>query len=296
MTFADSKNGTVVGGVTTGGLIIRTTNAGESWITPPCPTCGALNAVCFPSSEVGIAVGEAGTILRTTNGGDHWAVQWSGSAKSSLADVCFTDLSNGVIVGSEAGRGIVLRTTDGGSTWGQLTLVGAPGLRGACFPDKDTGWVVGADGWMSKTTDGGSSWERTVSGTYRSMSAVHFGDAKTGWAVGDGGTILKSVSGSVTSAGRGEAGNELPEFSLDQNYPNPFNPVTTVSYRLPALSRVKLAVYDLLGREVAVLVDEEQPTGRYSTVLDVGKLPSGVYLYRLQAGVFSETRRMVLVR
>jgi hypothetical protein len=274
-------------------MIIRTTNAGESWITPPCPTSGALAAVCFSGSDVGMAVGEAGTILRTTNGGDHWAYQWSGS-RASFTDVCFTDPNNGTIVGVLGGCGVVFRTTDGGNTWGQSTVAGAPELCGVCFPDRNTGWVVGADGWISKTTDGGMSWGRGASGYCQTLRAIHFVDSKTGWAVGDGGTILKSTLGSVTSVEHGQVGGEPTGFALEQNYPNPFNPLTVVDWQLPVAGVVKLSVYDLLGREVAVLVNEWKMSGMHRATFDGSGLASGVYVYRLIVGGFVTSRTMVL--
>ncbi|MXW65371.1 MAG: T9SS type A sorting domain-containing protein, partial [Bacteroidetes bacterium SB0668_bin_1] len=73
------------------------------------------------------------------------------------------------------------------------------------------------------------------------------------------------------------------EVSLGQNYPNPFNPETTIRYALPWAGNVRLAVYDLLGHEVAVLVDESKPAGHHTTRFDAGDLPSGAYVYRLQA-------------
>jgi hypothetical protein len=92
-------------------------------------------------------------------------------------------------------------------------------------------------------------------------------------------------------------------FQLDQNYPNPFNPSTTIEYTVAGVgiqasgvSRVRLAVYDMLGREVAVLVDEQKAPGRYSAVFDAAGLPTGVYVYRLQAGDYVEAKRLVVVR
>jgi hypothetical protein len=85
-------------------------------------------------------------------------------------------------------------------------------------------------------------------------------------------------------------------FSLQQNYPNPFNPKTVISYQLPVVSNVRLGVYDLLGREVALLVNEKQPAGSYSVTFDGGKLASGTYLYRIVAERYVHTKRMVLVR
>jgi len=89
-------------------------------------------------------------------------------------------------------------------------------------------------------------------------------------------------------------------FALEQNYPNPFNPTTVVSYHIPVISNqssvVSVKVYDLLGREVAVLIDEVKPAGRHSVSWDAGDQPSGVYFYTIQAGNNRETKRMMLVR
>jgi hypothetical protein len=101
------------------------------------------------------------------------------------------------------------------------------------------------------------------------------------------------------------AGDGLPaEFALSQNYPNPFNPSTTIEYDIPRLSQVTLKVFDILGREVAVLVSERVVPGRYRVAWDTRGVSSGVYLYRLQAhpvqegegGSYSMTRKMVLLR
>ena len=89
----------------------------------------------------------------------------------------------------------------------------------------------------------------------------------------------------------------LPKtFSLDQNYPNPFNPVTTIHYELPEDIQVRLIVYDVLGREVATLVDEVQKAGRYDVAFDASRLASGMYLYRIEAGTFTKVHRMVLMK
>jgi hypothetical protein len=85
-------------------------------------------------------------------------------------------------------------------------------------------------------------------------------------------------------------------FSLEQNYPNPFNPTTTITFALPIKSFVSLRVFDALGREVATLVNDEFLAGRYSKKWDASGLPSGVYFYRLQAGSFVETRKLLLLK
>ena len=86
------------------------------------------------------------------------------------------------------------------------------------------------------------------------------------------------------------------DFALEQNYPNPFNPVTTISFSLAERSLVKLAVYDLTGRQVARLVNEERGAGNYAVTFDAGLLPTGVYFYELQAGSFAAVRKLILMK
>jgi len=85
-------------------------------------------------------------------------------------------------------------------------------------------------------------------------------------------------------------------FALNQNYPNPFNPTTAIRYQVPAATPVRLSLYDLLGREVAVLVDELKAPGGYEVRFDGTGFASGVYLYRLTAGSHVESRRMILMK
>ncbi len=85
-------------------------------------------------------------------------------------------------------------------------------------------------------------------------------------------------------------------FQEPQNYPNPFNPTTRIRYALPQRAHVRLSVYDVQGRRVAVLVASEQPAGRYEVAFEAGALPSGVYFYRLEAGAFRAVRQMLLLR
>jgi len=86
------------------------------------------------------------------------------------------------------------------------------------------------------------------------------------------------------------------DFNLSQNYPNPFNPSTKINYSVPVKGNVKLTVYDLLGRKVTELVNEIKPAGKYSVNFDAGELASGTYIYRLKAGNFSISRKMILVK
>jgi hypothetical protein len=86
------------------------------------------------------------------------------------------------------------------------------------------------------------------------------------------------------------------EYNLAQNYPNPFNPTTTITFTLPKQDLVVLKVYNILGQEVATLINEVRNAGRYSKIFDASQLPSGVYIYKLTAGSFTESRKMILLR
>lgn len=86
------------------------------------------------------------------------------------------------------------------------------------------------------------------------------------------------------------------EFSLQQNYPNPFNPITTIEYSVPSASVVQLKIYDILGNEVAELVNEEQANGTYRAEFEATNLSSGTYFYQIRTGSFVETKKMLLLK
>ncbi|MBK9096982.1 MAG: T9SS type A sorting domain-containing protein [bacterium] len=97
--------------------------------------------------------------------------------------------------------------------------------------------------------------------------------------------------------GYSENPNSIPaNFYLSQNYPNPFNPSTVIGYQLPVSGNVTLKVYDSLGREVATLVDEYVVAGSYEIEFDASKLSSGVYLYKLTAGNFTNSKKLLLLK
>jgi hypothetical protein len=94
-----------------------------------------------------------------------------------------------------------------------------------------------------------------------------------------------------------EVSDEIPvRTELFQNYPNPFNPTTTIGFKVQGSGSVVLKVFDILGKEVATLVNEELRSGSYSRTFDGSGLASGVYFYRLEAGSFSQTRRLLLLK
>ncbi len=102
---------------------------------------------------------------------------------------------------------------------------------------------------------------------------------------------------SVSTIGIEPVGNAVPEaYSLSQNYPNPFNPATNIKFQLPREEFVKLSIFDMLGREIEILVNKEMKPGTYRADWNASKFSSGVYFYRLEAGEFTETRKMILVK
>ncbi|MBX2990089.1 MAG: T9SS type A sorting domain-containing protein [Bacteroidetes bacterium] len=139
-------------------------------------------------------------------------------------------------------------------------------------------------------------------------SDITHGDLIVYVDIGNNGTIDDTLELQNQATGIGDdQGSALPnEYRLEQNYPNPFNPTTTIRYSLtpdPSPSgrgekgvRVLLKVYDLLGREVATLVNEVKAPGRYSVTWDAGNVASGVYYYKLMAGSFNQVKKMLLVR
>jgi hypothetical protein len=94
----------------------------------------------------------------------------------------------------------------------------------------------------------------------------------------------------------GNQNNVPKQYGLTQNYPNPFNPTTVIAYQLPKAGNVKLIVYDLLGREVKTLVNEFKQAGSYNVSLDASELASGVYFYRINAGDFTDVKKMMLIK
>jgi hypothetical protein len=105
-------------------------------------------------------------------------------------------------------------------------------------------------------------------------------------------TPFKTISINV-----GPYGSSLPKtYALEQSYPNPFNPTTSIAYQIPVQSKVSLKVYDVLGREVATLVNGEQSAGSKVVQFNGSNLASGVYYYRLSAGAFSDMKKMLLIK
>jgi hypothetical protein len=167
------------------------------------------------------------------------------------------------------------------------------------FTDSNTGWIAGYSASLNKavllkTTNGGVDWEEQLTNIKPWLHSVYFVDSENGWAVGSGGTIIstKDISLSVTN----EHSSIPNEYKLLQNYPNPFNPTTKIIYEIVDKSYVSLTIYDILGKEVATLVNQEKPAGEYEVKFSGKDLTSGIYFYNLTAGNFRETKKMLLLK
>ena len=317
--FTDVNTGTIVGGdwSNDSGIILRTTNGGSDWVKQPVDSIQGfqgLNAVYFTDENNGTVIGGRfngitqnyeSIILTTTDAGKKWDIH-SAETTSILNDTHFTDSNNGTIVGGGicAGQGIILRTTDGGKSWFTQYLF-TPydgGLSGVYFTDANNGTAVGTgkngEGLIFRTIDGGSNWVSQTIGTNNWLQGVCFTDVLTGWAVGMNGTILHTTNGGVTFVEETQTDiNEVPkDFLLYQNYPNPFNPSTSIQYAVSSRQFVVLRVFDVLGNEIATLVNEEKPVGNYEVTWDAENLASGIYFYQLKAGNNVETKKMILLK
>jgi hypothetical protein len=250
--------------------------------------------VTFANSTVGLAVGWGGTVFWTTDGGISWIDRSTGT-QVALEAAAFVDTSTVLAVGD---LGMVLRTTNAGLSWTQLSTGTESGLKDIVLTGGGNGTAVGDYGTIFRTTNGGLNWSLQETGTPWGLRGTFFTDAFMGYAVGEFGMILATATaGNPTGIPDEGSASPLPtHHTLEQNFPNPFNPTTTIRYTLQSRTSVTLKVYDILGREVATLVDEVQGAGDKTVRFNAANLAGGVYLYRLVAGEYAETRKSVLVR
>ncbi|MCG3155926.1 MAG: Ycf48-like protein [bacterium] len=222
----------------------------------------------------------------------------------TLYAVGFVDSISGWACGD---RGLILHTRDG-ENWRAQTTPLPRSLFDIAFVDSRVGWAVGNHGTILHTLDGGETWTMQISGASVDLNEIAALSADTACVVGNGSTILITVDGGLTwqpGSVRTLVAldvNFVPlQFMLHQNHPNPFNRSTAISFSLPRAGFVTLKIYNLLGRLVAVLFDREAAPGRYEVVwngkdLRGHEVPSGIYIYRLQAGQVEVAKRMMLVR
>jgi len=283
------------------GSLMHTTDGGDSW---SLDTTGlGSNDVYFADSQHGWAVNDDGEILATSDGAVTWTVQREADQfiHDDLFSVYFVNTDSGWAAGD---RGTVLFTSDGGENWEELSTGIYTDFFTVTFITSDVGWVAG-DGYILGTTDAGQTWEYFDEVTTNSVNDIFFLDKETGWFAGNHGTLLSTSNGGgiVTGIEDASGGNKnVPaRFTLKQNYPNPFNPSTTIAYTLPREAEVSVTVYNVLGNHVATLINQYQEAGEYSvrwngwnaTGEHVG---AGVYFYRVSAGEYEQTKKMVLLK
>ena len=297
VSFVDENNGWAAS--YPNGKVYHTTNGGGIWTEDSTGT-GELYGCCFWNTKTGVVVGYDGKILRTTDGGTTWK-QRSAFTAREFNNVGFIDSTTGWAVGENGSdNGIISKTTDSGITWTVLDTINDAALYDVQFIDKNTGWTVGGSpsnlgAAIYYTTDGGNNWvlqkRDTSAYFFESISIV---DSQHGWVAGNSGSILTMKTAATTSVS--VTVHKPVGFELEQNYPNPFNPSTTIEYSIPQQSFVTLKVYDLLGREVASLVNKELQSGSYKTQLNASNLASGVYLYRLNVNGITQTRKLTVMK
>ncbi|MBI3193810.1 MAG: T9SS type A sorting domain-containing protein [Ignavibacteriae bacterium] len=291
--FTDASYGYVAGqfsGDVTKAVVYSTIDGGASWTQMLFDDrIQSLNSVLFVNPVNGWMAASNGRMLYTTDGGSNWIFQSYAANRS----VFFTDDS----VGWASGDGnTVYWTSDGGTNWNPANTSQMNSLNDVHFINRTEGYAVGSpSNAVVKSFDGGRTWKNLPTQTAGSVfNSVYFVNSDTGWVVGSGGIILKTVTGGEVPTDVIENESMPVQTYLSQNYPNPFNPSTVISYQLKVKSVVSLNVFNVLGRKIATLVNEEKARGEYKVEWDATGFPSGLYLYKFQTGSIVEVRKMVL--
>ena len=195
-------------------------------------------------------------------------------------------------------------TTNGGESWERidstlLEIDSHGSVDGLLLDNHVEGrFYISYTGGLYLTEDNGKHYQKIYSGITGTIWSDNK-DPATIYFNSDQG-LLKFIDTVTVGVERIE--NEIPSnFVLEQNYPNPFNPSTTIKYSIPVVETkhapsVRLTVYDILGQEVATLVNEIQPPGNYEVTFDANNLSSSVYYYQIKSGNFVKTRKMILLR
>jgi photosystem II stability/assembly factor-like uncharacterized protein len=311
--FVNSTTGIIVGKYS---VVLKTTDAGITWTKKLVLSGYNFTNLSFIDEHYGVITGSVfssqifeygeAAIILTTDGGETWRRTYSG-IPHHISSTFFFDANTGVAGGIYIDRDsppdphyyTIIKTTDKGITWNVLTSGAGFGFLDIDFADRNNGLAVGTRGAIFRTTDGGINWEEMYGGNSIELNSVSILNSSKALTVGSRGVILLNKNTGLLDNPEIE---EFPfvavptEFSLNQNYPNPFNPMTIISYTLPAETKVHLTVYDAIGREIIVLVNKEQLPGTYSVRFQADALSNGVYYYRISAGEFTGTKKMILIK
>ena len=279
-----------------GGVYISTNN-GANWMQT------SLNnqwVYCFTTLGNNIFAGTNNGVYLSTNNGTNWT-------QSGLTDryiYSFATRGNFIFAGSEEympNYGGVYYSTNNGSSWTQTTINNVTVFSLATYGNNV--FSGPAYNGVYQSTNNGTNWFGINQG-FNIVSTVR-ALLITGNYIYAGRVEYSVWRRPLTDfAGIQNISTETPSaFSLSQNYPNPFNPTTTIRYELPRAGVVRLAVYDVMGREVEMLVNERLTAGSYETVWNAcltngqgTRFASGVYFYRLTTEGYGETKRMLLIK
>jgi photosystem II stability/assembly factor-like uncharacterized protein len=301
----DRREGVAIGDPVGGKwTIAKTTDGGTSWArisNEPVQINGEWGLdrliTYAGSSCIWFTSGKDGRIYRSSNRGESWdtiKTPWGGASYLSFSDSLHGFISN--LNTPNGKQGAVTR--DGGNTWSTFTL---PVPTYAVFDKDTTDLWIGSGSEIHHSSDFGTSWtkEFTANHDIADLSFANNGLSLSGWAVGwisgvDTGGI-SGYTGTVTDVSVQSL--DLPrQSSLSQNYPNPFNPSTTIHYALSNSEEINITVFTLLGEPLEVLVDGRQEAGTHEVNFNGSPYPSGVYFYRIQAGHFTEVKKLLFIR
>jgi photosystem II stability/assembly factor-like uncharacterized protein len=266
------------------------TDSGKSWkkVNKGLTNYGWVTSLAVSGDNI-FAGTYIGGVFLSTNNGTNWTEGLTYHQVLSLT-VCETNLFAGT-----KGDGI-FRSTNNGTNWTKLNSGLTVPDNVVCFGVIGNNIFAGIENNnIILSTDNGTNWAHVMdSPPYTAVYAIDFCGADVFAGTGGAG-IWKRPLSEITSIFN-KASNLPQQFNLFQNYPNPFNPSTVISYSLPSVSNVKLIVYNTLGQTVKVLEDGFKNAGNYSIDFNAVDLPSGIYFYRLEAGQFSQVKKMLLLK
>ncbi len=300
ISFFDPSLGVCSG---SNGTLIYTTNGGTNWIVGVNGTLSAYYGIHMVTSSTAYACGVNAIsqpfVAKTTNGGANWSYAsfYLNSNEGNLRDISFISETEGFAAANVwDGTGALCYTANGGTSW--ISMIFPYALNTIEPIGSVAYYAAGANGYILKSTNQGVSWLQQSSPVNSVLRSMDFIDPSNGFIAGDGGVILKTTNGGITALL--PVNNNIPaHYSLSQNYPNPFNPSTKINFEIPASSSVAqtfLSVYDIMGREVTTLVNQQLSPGIYSVDWNASNYPSGIYFCRLNSGDFSAVNKMILVK
>lgn len=293
--FVDVNMGIAVGSKDSNRVLLKTTNGGGNWQVLIRNSQSRLYSVFMTGPQSIYCVGDSGAVIYSSNGGTSWINHISGTT-STLRDVIFKNYGP-FSIGWVAGKnGVILSTSNGGTNWINRSF-NTVNFYGIDFGSYDSGYVCGR-GRIYKTVNGGLNWFQQTTPVPDSVNIkdVFCINSQIVWAAPFTGNLIYSTNGGGP-IGIEPISNEVPlGFSLAQNFPNPFNPNTKIQFSIPKSSFSKLTIFDVTGRVMAILVDEELKPGTYQVDWDASHRASGIYYYKLEADGFAETKKMVVLK